>query len=295
MCGNGKQRAARSREVPTGARHVSWGADREGQAVAMIGRFVRSVPKFYLGLIALIVVIAVVIAVVVVAQGPGEASDAADATPVPTVAAQSAARTASALAPTARPATPAAQTPNAESTATEAAATEAAEATPTVAIYAEVRAEARVEVEQQVAVSRTGLPTAGDTLVDATGFEVTLIGVANLAELKQFTGSPFQPKNGVLKLVNMNFKNGSSSFISIAKANIVLIKPDGSEIAVSNLGTNALTGMVPDIERGRPLYLIESLPAGKEANVSVVFDVPPDLTGLEIEIEGFLFEVPDPA
>ena len=291
MCGNGKQRAARSREVPTGARHVSWGAERGSQAVAMIGRFVRSVPKFYLGLIALIVVIAVVIAVVVVAQGPGEASDSADATPVPTVAARAAVRTPAAT-PTARPATPAAQTPSTESTATDAATLAA---TPTVAIYAEVRAEARVEVEQQVAVSRTGLPTAGDTLVDATGFEVTLIGVANLAELKQFTGSPFQPKNGVFKLVNMHFKNGSSSFITIAKANIVLIKPDGSEIAVSNLGTNALTGMVPDIERGRPLYLIESLPAGRDAQLSVVFDVPADLTGLNIEIEGFLFEVPDPA
>ena len=163
-----------------------------------------------------------------------------------------------------------------------------------MAIYAEVRAQARVEVEQQVAVSRSGLPTVGDTLVDATGFEVTLVGVLDLAELKQFTGSPFKPKNGVFKLVNMHFKNGSSTFITIAKANIVLLTADGDEIAVSNLGTNALTGMVPDIERGRPLYLIESLPAGKEAHVSVVFDVPPDLTGLNIEIEGFLFEVPDP-
>ncbi|MCY3783495.1 MAG: hypothetical protein OXG79_06890 [Chloroflexi bacterium] len=264
--------------------------------MATIGRYVRSVPKFYLALIALIVVIAVVIAVVVLAQGPGdEAADAADATPVATVAAQAAARTAAA-AITARPATPAAQTPSTESTAAAAAATDAAapEATPTVAIYAEVRAQARVEVEQQAAVSRTGLPTAGDSQVDATGFEVTLVGVANLPELKQFTGSPFKPKNGVFKLVNMHFKNESSSFITIAKANIVLLTADGEEIAVSNLGTNALTGMVPDIERGRPLYLVESLPAGKEARVSVVFDVPLGLTGLNIEIEGFLFEVPDP-
>lgn len=257
-----------------------------------IGRTVRSVPKFYLALLALIVVIAVMIAVVSLAQGPGDAAaDAADATPVATVAAQAAARTAAA-AITARPATPAAQTPSTESTATE---TATPAATTTVPIYAEVRAEARVEVEQQVAVSRSGLPTAGDSLVDATGFEVTLIGVANLDELKQFTGSPFKPKNGVFKLVNMHFKNGSSSFTTIAKANIVLLTADGDEIAVSNLGTNALTGMVPDIERGRPLYLVESLPAGKEARVSVVFDVPPDLTGLNIEIEGFLFEVPDPA
>ncbi|MCY4114430.1 MAG: hypothetical protein OXG33_10905 [Chloroflexi bacterium] len=245
-----------------------------------------------MALLALIVVIAVMIAVVSLAQGPGDAAaDAADATPVATVAAQAAARTAAA-AITARPATPAAQTPSTESTATE---TATPAATTTVPIYAEVRAEARVEVEQQVAVSRSGLPTAGDSLVDATGFEVTLIGVANLDELKQFTGSPFKPKNGVFKLVNMHFKNGSSSFTTIAKANIVLLTADGDEIAVSNLGTNALTGMVPDIERGRPLYLVESLPAGKEARVSVVFDVPPDLTGLNIEIEGFLFEVPDPA
>ena len=253
-----------------------------------IGRYVRSVPKFYLALIALIAVIAVVIAVVSLAQGPGDEANGSDATPAPTVAAQAAVRTASATTPAVRPTTAAASTP-------AAAATEAAtEATPTVAIYAEVRAQARVEVEQQVAESRTGLPTAGDTLVDATGFEVTLVGVLHLAELKQFTGSPFKPKNGVFKLVNIQFKNGSSSFTTITKSNIVLLTADGDEIAVSNLGTNALTGMVPDIERGRPLYLVESLPAGKEAHVSVVFDVPPDLTGLNIEIEGFLFEVPDP-
>ena len=259
--------------------------------MATIGRYLRSVPKFYLALVALIVVIAVVIAAVSISQGPTADTEAADATPAPTVAAQAAARTASAATPAARPTTAAASTPITESTATDAPAPAA---TPTVAIYAEVRAEARVEVEQQAAVSRTGLPTAGDTLVDATGFEVTLIGVANLPELKQFTGSPFQPKNGVFKLVNMHFKNGSSSFTTIAKANIVLLTVDGDEIAVSNLGTNALTGMVPDIERGRPLYLVESLPAGKDAKVSVVFDVPPGLTGLNIEIEGFLFEVPDP-
>lgn len=262
--------------------------------MGMIGRYVRSVPKFYLALIALIAVIAVVIAVVSLAQGPGDEADRADATPAPTVAAQGAARTPSAVTPAARPTTASATTPPPAPTeaATESATTEA---TPTVAIYAEVRAQARVEVEQQVAVSRTGLPTAGDTLVDATGFEVTLVGVLHLAELKQFTGSPFKPKNGVFKLVNIQFKNGSSSFTTIAKSNIVLLTADGDEIAVSNLGTNALTGMVPDIERGRPLYLVESLPAGKEAKVSVVFDVPPDLTGLNIEIEGFLFEVPDPA
>ncbi|MCY3911674.1 MAG: DUF4352 domain-containing protein [Chloroflexi bacterium] len=256
-----------------------------------IGRYVGSIPKFYLALIALIAVIAVVVAVVSLTQGPGDEADRADATPAPTVAAQAAARTTSAATPAPRPTTAAASTPRAEPAETAAAPG----ATPTVAIYAEVRAQARVEVEQQVAVSRTGLPTAGDTLVDATGFEVTLVGVLHLAELKQFTGSPFKPKNGVFKLVNIQFKNGSSSFTTIAKSNIVLLTADGDEIAVSNLGTNALTGMVPDIERGRPLYLVESLPAGKEAKVSVVFDVPPDLTGLNIEIEGFLFEVPDPA
>jgi cytoskeletal protein RodZ len=259
----------------------------------MIANFVRSIPRFYLGLIALIVVIAVAVAAVSLAQGPGgETADGADATPVPTVAAQAAARTASASTPAPRPTTAAAASTTAAAPAETGAA--APESTPTVAIYAEVRAQARVEVEQQAAVSRSGLPTAGDTLVDATGFEVTLVGVLNLAEMKQFTGSPFKPKNGVFKLVNMHFKNGSSTFTTIAKANIVLLTADGDEIAVSNLGTNALTGMVPDIERGRPLYLVESLPAGQEAHVSVAFDVPPGLTGLNIEIEGFLFEVPDP-
>ena len=262
--------------------------------MATIAQYVRKVPKGTLALIAVIVAVAVVVAVVLLAQSPTDEAGPAGAedTPVPTVAAQAAARAAAAATAAASQATPTADAPRAEPTATAAAATPADAGE--VSNWSEERAQARVEVEQQVATSRTGMPTAGDTQIDATGFEVTLVGVANLPELKQFTGSPFKPKHGVFKLVNMLFKNGTSSLITLAKSNIVVIAPDGSEIDVSNLGTNALTGMVPDVNRGRPLYLVESLPAGKSARVSVVFDVPADLTGLNIEIEGFLFEVPDP-
>ena len=258
-----------------------------------IAQYVRKVPKGTLALIAVIAAVAVVVAVVLLAQSPTEeaAPAGAEDTRAPTVAFEAATPTPAATA-AAGQATPTADAPRAEPTETAAAATPAdTEEAPN---WSEERAQARVEVEQQVATSRTGLPTAGDTLIDETGFEVTLVGVANLPELKQFTGSPFKPKHGAFKLVNIVFKNGTSSLITLAKSNIVVIAPDGSEIDVSNLGTNALTGMVPDVNRGRPLYLVESLPAGKSAHVSVVFDVPADLTGLNIEIEGFLFEVPDP-
>ena len=262
--------------------------------MATIAQYMRRVPKGTLALIAVIAAIVVVVAVVLLAQSPTDEAGPAGAedTPVPTVAAQAATRAAAAATAAASQATPTADAPRAEPTATAAAATPADAGE--VSNWSEERAQARVEVEQQVATSRTGLPTAGDTLIDETGFEVTLVGVANLPELKQFTGSPFKPKHGTFKLVNMLFKNGTSSLITLAKSNIVLIAPDGSEINVSNLGTNALTGMVPDVDRGRPLYLVESLPARQSAHVSVVFDVPADLTGLNIEIEGFLFEVPDP-
>ena len=261
--------------------------------MATIAQYVQKVPKGTLALIAVIAAVAVVVAVVLLAQGPTEeaAPAGAEDTRVPTVAFEAATPTPAATA-AAGQATPTADAPRAEPTETAAAATPAD--TEEAPIWSEERAQARVEVEQQVATSRTGLPTAGDTLIDETGFEVTLVGVANLPELKQFTGSPFKPKHGAFKLVNIVFKNGTSSLITLAKSNIVVIAPDGSEIDVSNLGTNALTGMVPDVNRGRPLYLVESLPAGKSAHVSVVFDVPADLTGLNIEIEGFLFEVPDP-
>ena len=263
--------------------------------MATIAQYVRKVPKGTLALIAVIVAVAVVVAVVLLAQSPTDEAGPAgvEDTRVPTVAFEAATPTPAATA-AAGQATPTADAPRAESTETAAAATPA-NTGGEVSNWSEERAQARVEVEQQVATSRTGLPTAGDTLIDETGFEVTLVGVANLPELKQFTGSPFKPKHGTFKLVNMLFKNGTSSSITLAKSNIVLIAPDGSEINVSNLGTNALTGMVPDVDRGRPLYLVESLPARKSAHVSVVFDVPADLTGLNIEIEGFLFEVPDPA
>ena len=156
------------------------------------------------------------------------------------------------------------------------------------------RADARVVVEEQVAISRTGLATVGDTQVDASGFGAMLVAVTNLPELKQFTGSPFRPKHGTFKMVIVRFTNGTSSALTVARRNIVLISPDGTETMSDNSGTNALTGMVPDAERGRPLYLIESIPVGQTVPLAVVFDVPTEWTGLNIEIEGFLFEVPDP-
>ena len=160
--------------------------------------------------------------------------------------------------------------------------------------WAATRGQARVIVEEQTAVSRTGLPTVGDTQIDAAGFEATLVSITNVPKLPQFNGKAFETRFGTFKLVTVRFRNGTPSGTTIAKSNIVLISPDGTETAVDNPGTNALTGMVPDIERGRPLYLIESLPAGKSVQVAVVFDVPVDWTGLNIEIEGFLFEMPDP-
>jgi hypothetical protein len=159
----------------------------------------------------------------------------------------------------------------------------------------ENRGRARIEAVEQTAVSRTGVATLGDTQLGDDGLEVTLVSVQQFEELTQVHGSPFRPKNGAFKLVTIQFTNtNDSGNIVVSKANIVLIEPSGNEIAVSSPGVNALIGMATTATEGRPLFLVESVPDGKTAVVAVVFDVAPDLVDLEIDIEGFIFEVPNP-
>ncbi|MCY3784870.1 MAG: hypothetical protein OXG79_13965 [Chloroflexi bacterium] len=157
------------------------------------------------------------------------------------------------------------------------------------------RGRARIEAEEQTAVSRTGLPTVGDAQLGGDGLEVTLVSVQRFEELTQVHGTPFRPKKGSFQLVTITFNNtNDSGNIVVSKANIYLIQPDGSEIAVDSPGVNALIGMATTATEGRPLFLVESVPNGKSATVAVVFDVDPGLVDLLIDIEGFQFEVPNP-
>ncbi|MCY4115017.1 MAG: hypothetical protein OXG33_13945 [Chloroflexi bacterium] len=188
---------------------------------------------------------------------------------------------------------------------TEATATAEAEATPEANVRdtragssldtAVNRGRARIEAEEQVAESRTGLPTVGDALLGDDGLEVTLVSVQRFEELTQVHGSPFRPKNGLFQIVTITFNNtNDSGNIVVSKANIVMIEPDGNEIPVNSPGINALIGMATTATEGRPLFLVESVPNGKTATVAVVFDVDPGLLDLQIDIEGFIFEVPNP-
>jgi len=157
------------------------------------------------------------------------------------------------------------------------------------------RGRARIEAVEQIAESRTGLPTVGDTQLAGDGLEVTLESVQRFEQLTQIHGSPFRPKNGLFQLVTITFNNTTEGDnVVVSKANIYLIEPNGNEIAVDSPGVNALIGMATTVTEGRPLFLVESVPSGKSATVAVVFDVDPALVDLEIDIEGFRFEVPNP-
>ena len=158
----------------------------------------------------------------------------------------------------------------------------------------ENRGRARIEAVEQVAESRTGLPTVGDALLGSDGLEVVLVSVQRFEQLTQVHGTPFRPKNGLFQLVTITFNNtNESGNIVVSKANIYLLEPDGNEIAVDSPGVNALIGMATTATEGRPLFLVESVPNGKSATVAVVFDVDPGLVDLLIDIEGFQFEIPN--
>ncbi len=142
---------------------------------------------------------------------------------------------------------------------------------------------------------RTFLPTVGDTLFTSRGFNLTLVSVQRFEQLAQVRGSPYRPKNGLYLVVTIAFTNtNDSGNIVVSKANIVLIEPGGNEIAVDSPGVNGLLGMASQEAEGRPLFLVEAVPGGETATVAVVFDIDPGLVDLEIDIEGFRFEVPNP-
>ena len=127
------------------------------------------------------------------------------------------------------------------------------------------------------------------------GLEVTLVSVQRFEELAQVHGSAFRPNGGLFLVVTIEFTNtNDSGNIVVSKSNIVLIEPDGSKTAVDSPGVNALLGMASTAVEGRPLFLVEAVPGGLTATVAVVFDIDPGLIDLEIDIEGFLFEVPNP-
>ena len=156
-------------------------------------------------------------------------------------------------------------------------------------------ARATPESVEQTAVSRTGMPTVGATQLADDGLEVTLVSVQRFEQLTQAQGSPFRPKNGLYLVVTIAFTNtNDSGNIVVSKANIVLIEPSGNEIAVDSPGVNALLGMASQETEGRPLFLVEAVPGGGTATVAVVFDIDPGLVDLEIDIEGFRFQVPNP-
>ena len=156
-----------------------------------------------------------------------------------------------------------------------------------------LRGRAHIDAEEQTAVSRTGLPTVGDSMLGDDGLEVTLVSVVNYKDLIQVHGSPFRPKNGSFKLVTIRFANSGDGNIVVNKDNIFLLGPDDTKTKVDSAGVNALIGMTTTAESGRPLFMVESVPKGKEISVAVVFDVPEELVDMNIHIEGFLFEVPN--
>ena len=157
-----------------------------------------------------------------------------------------------------------------------------------------VTSEGREAVEP-TAVSRTGLPTVGDTLATDTGLEVTLDSVQRFEQFPQVQGSPIRPKNGQFLVVTFTYNNtyGSENIV-VGIGNLWLIEPDGNEIHVDARGVDALIGMATVATEGRPLFLAESVPGGQTATRAVVFDVDPGSVDLRIDIDGLYFKVPNP-
>ena len=145
---------------------------------------------------------------------------------------------------------------------------------------------------EAAATAADALPVAGDTLVAEDGLGVTIVAVEDLATIPQYHGESFRPKKDLFRVVTMKFDNGSSDPTTVANNNMWLLRPDGSRIVVDSRSTNVLISTPVRSVEGRPLFLVESIPAGKAIVVSVSFDLSEADVDLTMDIEGLKFAMP---
>lgn len=174
-------------------------------------------------------------------------------------------------------------TPTAAVAVTEAAASiAAAEGTPgqPTATAASATPEPTVEVADLA---------VGETAISDTNLQITLLDVYAVVSIPQYFGRDVMPKNGVYVVVVARFQNFTSALIQYSPERVSLIDDSGASYGFDQVGTNGLSTTPKPAYEGRPLIFAESLLAGSEETVSIVFDLESAADELRVQIEDLIY------
>lgn len=172
---------------------------------------------------------------------------------------------------------------NAAATATEAAASEATPAAGAAITAAPATSEPTPE-STDLAV--------GETAASDTNLQITLLDVYTVVSIPQYFGRDVMPKNGVYVVVVARFQNTTSALIQYSPERVSLIDASGASYGFDQVGTNGLSTTPKPAYEGRPLIFAESLLAGSEETVSIVFDLESAADELRVQIEDLIYKAP---
>ncbi len=182
-------------------------------------------------------------------------------------------------------------------TRTAAPVTPAATAVPDATAAAETNGEAAAQ-ETAPPVAATPEPTPeitelalGETATSGTNLQITLIDFYTIDSIPQYFGRDMMPRENIFAIALIRFKNPTSGLIKFSPASVFLVDASGASMAYSRYGTNGLSTIPSPVDEGRPLITIESLLAGGEETVSVVFDLESAPANVHVEIEDLTYAV----
>ena len=227
-------------------------------------------------LVASVIVVGVGLALLRIVYAPGE-----EALLASIEAARQAEERARAGSSVAAPPTPTAAVAITEA-ASSAAAAEATPGQPT-ATAASATPEPTVEVTDLA---------VGETAASDTNLQITLLDVYTVVSIPQYFGRDVMPKNGVYVVVVARFQNTTSALIQYSPERVSLIDASGASYGFDQVGTNGLSTTPKPAYEGRPLIFAESLLAGSEETVSIVFDLESAADELRVQIEDLIYKAP---
>ncbi len=182
-------------------------------------------------------------------------------------------------------------------TRTAAPATPAATAAPDATAAAETNGEAATQ-ETARPDAATPEPTPeitdlalGETATSSSNLEITLLDLYTIDSIPQYFGRDMMPRKSIFAIALIRFMNPTSGLIKFSPESVFLVDASDASVAYSRYGTNGVSTIPQPLDKGRPLIATESLLAGGEETVSIVFDLESAPANLRVAIEDLTYAV----
>ncbi len=137
------------------------------------------------------------------------------------------------------------------------------------------------------ASAEAALPSVSDTARKGN-WQITFLAQDKTDEIQ----GPFSSEKaqGEFRILTLTLANIGQKSFALNGHDFQIEAPGGIEYALSSDGSTRLVG---DESGPEVLWLIETIQPGLSKDVRVVFDVPPNATGLVLDVQSVRFSVPD--